>query len=252
MDYISRINRLRQNLQEIACQAILIENTLDIFYLTGQKLSLGKLVVTAEDAYLLVDSRYYESCAKSAPCTVLLTPDNTAAKLLIQHGVETLGFDSDHTSYRSYLDFEAVLKEHSSAIKLIPLSNPIKKLREVKDLKEIELLREAAHLGSLGFDYVCSLLSEGISEEEVAVELEIFWRRKGGQGVAFDPIIAFGANSSMPHYRAGKTRLAKGQCVLIDIGVHYQNYHSDMTRVVFLESLILKYSKSTMSSYKLN
>lgn len=232
--FMNRLNRLRNELNKQVCQAILIENPLDIFYLTKQHLSTGKMLITKNDAILLVDGRYYETCKKSASCTVLLTPEITLLGLLQQHAdITTLAFDSDHTSYRNFLDLEKLTAELKHSCKLIPMSSPIKKLREIKDEEEIATLRNAAELGSQGFDHVCSLLKEGISEEELAFELELFWRKRGGRGLAFDPIIAFGPNSSMPHYRAGSTHLTKGQCVLIDIGVIYQDYHSDMTRVVF-------------------
>jgi len=77
------------------------------------------------------------------------------------------------------------------------------------------------------------MLKEGISENELAIELEIFWKRRGSKAIAFDPIIAFGSNSSMPHYRVGQRKLNTGEAVLIDIGVNLNHYHSDMTRVVF-------------------
>lgn len=57
--------------------------------------------------------------------------------------------------------------------------------------------------------------------------------KKGGQGVAFEPIIAFGENSAIPHHRASETRLSQGMTVLIDIGVKWKGYHSDMTRTLF-------------------
>ncbi len=68
---------------------------------------------------------------------------------------------------------------------------------------------------------------------DLAVELEIFWKRKGADGLGFDPIIAFGVNSSMPHYQPRRVPLKRGDTVLIDIGVKLEGYHSDMTRVVF-------------------
>jgi Xaa-Pro aminopeptidase len=96
-------------------------------------------------------------------------------------------------------------------------------------------LRKAANLGTEGFEYLLEIIREGISEAELAVELEIFWKRKGSRGLSFQPIIAFGASSSMPHWRASSARLKKGDAILIDIGVHYHHYHSDMTRVVYFK-----------------
>lgn len=94
-------------------------------------------------------------------------------------------------------------------------------------------MREAAELGCQGFDYIVSLLKENVQESDLALALEFYWRKKGAQGVAFDPIIAFGENSALPHYRAQEVRLKNNQIVLMDIGVRYRHYHSDMTRVVF-------------------
>lgn len=241
MDYRARIKRLQDYLKEIPCDALLVDDATNVYYLTGLQLSQGMLLVHTLGASLLVDSRYFELCKQRSPVPVLLADQNNAslAKVLSNECafVQTLAFDSENTSYKSYQNLQSCIhtvgNEKTPSLVLIPLANPIKTLRSIKDENEIQLLRTAAELGSRGFDHVCSLLKEGVSEIELAVELEIFWKRHGSKSLAFDPIIAFGPNSSMPHYRAGEATLKKGDTVLIDIGVNYQHYHSDMTRVVF-------------------
>jgi len=203
----------------------------NLYYLTGMKLSDGRLLVHEKGAHLFVDGRYYENCQRAKVCTVVRAEPGTFRDTLDSDDfqfIETLGFDGDNTSYNRYLR----LREQLS-VSLLALDNPVRAMREIKDDGEIALLREAAALGSEGFDFVCSQLREGITEEEVARELEVFWKRKGGKALAFDPIIAFGAHSSMPHYTVGSRDLREGDVVLIDIGVNLQHYHSDMTRVVF-------------------
>lgn len=219
MKYKERIKRLQQFIESCSCEAILVENQVDLFYLTGLQLSAGNLLVTVNGATLYVDMRYLEFCQKHSPVTVERQDALKKSK--------TLAFDSAHTSYLRFKELEEL---HT---KLIPLNNPIQSLRMIKDQEELELLRKAAKLGYKGYEYVSSLLKEDISEEELAQELEIFWLRKGSLGLAFEPIIAFGSNSSMPHYRAGQARLKRGTSVLIDIGVNLDHYHSDMTRIVF-------------------
>jgi Xaa-Pro aminopeptidase len=76
-------------------------------------------------------------------------------------------------------------------------------------------------------------LKKGITEKEVARRFEIFCLEKGAEGLSFTPIIAFGKNGAMPHYRSQDVVLKEGDAVLIDIGVVLDNYHSDMTRVLF-------------------
>lgn len=236
MTHSPRINKLQSSLKKLGCEALMIEDPINLLYLTGLKVSTGKLLINGKEARFLLDSRYFEMAKKACSVPVVLS-DETKLEDLVRmkpfEGVLSLGFDGDTTSYSSYLALEERLHQKNPEIKLIPCRNPVKELRAIKDNEEIAQLRAAAALGSEGYDYICTLLKEGVTEVEIATELEIFWKRKGGSGLGFDPIIAFGANSSMPHYRAGNRALKYGDTVLIDIGVNLGGYHSDMTRVVF-------------------
>lgn len=229
MDYLSRVSKLRKVLSEQNVEGLLIEDPIDLYYLTGIELSTGKLVVMEETAYLIVDGRYVEKCKTESLFPVLLYQDEKIFEKKELLEIDRLAFDSSKTSYQSYLS----LKKHSKK-ELVPVDAPTRAIRVIKDSDEIALLREAADLGSQGYDYLCGLLQPGITEAELAIELEIFWKRRGSKALGFDPIIAFGKNSSMPHYRCGNVPLKKGDPVLIDIGVNLNHYHSDMTRVQFL------------------
>ncbi len=222
-----RLQSLQKRVAEAECDGFIIDHQTNLYYLTGLTLSAGRLLVDLEGATLFVDARYYEKCVKSSPFPVILaeTPNTFIDHLSL---IQVLGFDSDNTSYHDFLKLEKNTKRTLKGI-----NDPILKQRMIKSEIEITLLKQAATLGSEGFDYVVSLLKEGITETELAIELEIFWKRRGSKGMAFDPIIAFGPNSSMPHYTVSNTSLKKGQPVLLDIGVNFHHYHSDMTRVVF-------------------
>ncbi|MEI8124211.1 MAG: Xaa-Pro peptidase family protein [Parachlamydiaceae bacterium] len=216
-------SRLKQ-LQKVLDDALIVSDKTDLFYLTGLDLSAGGLIVHRGGAELCVDGRYIETCRKHSPFPVHLTD---TLKMVTELPIKTLAFDSTTTSYQNYE------KLQKCGIELVPLDSPLKFQRAIKDKNEISLLKEAGALGSSGFDFLCSLFRERISEKECAVELEIFWKRKGSHSLAFDPIIAFGTNSSMPHYRAGDAMLKRGDTILIDIGVNLNNYNSDMTRMAF-------------------
>lgn len=237
MDYLGRIKKVQKIVVDSECEAILIENPIDLFYLTGLQLSKGVLLVHLKGAQLFVDNRYIEMCQESSPIPVLQSENISLAQLLSEPGssfIRRLAFDSDHTTYQAYLDLQKSLTSASLPIELFPLPCPLILLRMIKEEGEIAILRAAAQLGSEGYDYLMSSqLREGITEIEMAQELEIFWRRRGAQGVAFEPIIAFGPHGSRPHYRPGDFSLKGGMSVLIDIGVTYQHYHSDMSRTVF-------------------
>jgi Xaa-Pro aminopeptidase len=229
----TRIKKVQQLLRDENVDALIIENTTDLHYLTGLQLSAGTLLISKKTgACLFVDGRYFEACRKKAPCDVILSSEKALSDYLKKRkSIHTIAFDSRSTTYQRFLALRKTLRAIDRS--LTPIDQPIKLLRALKESQELAALRRAANLGSQGFDFVVSKLRTGITEIELARQLEIFWLQKGGEGLAFEPIIAFGPNSALPHYRAGTTRLKKGQPVLIDIGVTLGKYHSDMTRVVF-------------------
>lgn len=225
--YLKRFERLQQLLLQKGCDLFLIEDKINLYYFTGLELSLGMLIATPNEGTLIVDGRYYEQALKLSPFPVKLKEKTSLSELL--KGEATLGFDGALISHQRFKELEEILPQ----TKWISLPNALRVLRMIKDSQEIEALQKAAKLGNQGFDFVQSLFREGITEIELARELEIFWKREGSKGVAFDPIIAFGPNSSMPHYRGGATPLTRGTHILVDIGVNLEHYHSDKTRVFF-------------------
>lgn len=229
---MNRERRIERLQEKLSYQSLLIEDRVSLFYLTQLHLSEGKLLITKSSAYLFVDGRYFEACQNRAPCPVLLLEKGTFKRKVEELGIDQLLVSAEDTSC---LRFQQ-LQEELSRVTLHAAVNPVQHLRKVKDYEEIALLKQAATLCSRGFAFVRYILKEGITELEVAKELELFWISEGGKKVAFDPIIAFGANSSQPHYRAGRERLKEGDPVLIDIGVTLNEYHSDMTRVLFFKS----------------
>lgn len=224
---LSRLKKLQEEMEKKGCGAFLVEDKINLFYFTGLELSNGLFIATNAGGVLLVDHRYFERAKTLCPYPVELS-DSTSPKELLQT-VETVGVDGTVLTHQKFKDFEQLL----SGKKLLSFPGILRFLRRVKDPHEIAALRKAAQIGNLGFDLLQSLFKEGISEIELAQELEIHWKKLGSKGVAFEPIIAFGANSSMPHYRASKTHLRPGEHILIDIGVNYEHYNSDKTRVFF-------------------
>jgi Xaa-Pro aminopeptidase len=236
MDYSARLKRLRNLLKLLSDEAFLIEHPIDLLYLTGVELSAGKLLISLQDACLIVDGRYYERSCQQSLYPVQLLKEHALKEWIIDFHIHQLAFDQHHTTYHAFLtltQLAAALKDQSYELNILPVDSPVQQLRLIKDEEEIAYLRQAAQLGYQGYEFVVSLLQEGVTESELAFELEFFWKKRGASRFAFDPIIAFGANSSMPHYRAGPTRLTLHTSVLIDIGVVLAHYHSDMTRVHF-------------------
>ena len=213
----SRIKHLSQQIDG----PCFIEQAADLLYLTGLALSKGRLFVSRDDATLYVDGRYFERAKKEAPCAVQLWEEQK------KRPEKRIGFDSSTVTYEGFL----ALKKAMPHVEWIPTPNPVKKLRAIKDATEIAALQKAADLTFRGYQRIVECLQVGVTEEELALEFEVFCRKNGASGLSFEPIIAFGENGAYPHYRAGKSRLKKNQMVLVDVGAVVNQYHGDMTRM---------------------
>ncbi|WP_213358253.1 M24 family metallopeptidase [Chlamydiifrater phoenicopteri] len=237
-----RIQAARRLLEQLGVDAVLIDKQVDLEYLTYDNVSSGKLLISQGSATLyvaLIDKDMYPS-VPGVEVVVCAPKYMRAFADKIRGKYARLGFDGAETSYRSFHDLSSLDCE------LVPLSFFSEQLRAVKDREEIEVMREAASLGSRGWDYVLSLLREGVSEKDLAHALHIFWVKEKAEGFSFDPIIAFGANAALPHAKPSDRKLAKGDIIIVDIGVKWRGYCSDMTRTVAfgepLEELSVAYS----------
>ncbi len=228
MDKNDRLSRLQQKMADLGIRCLLVEQPLSLFYLTGLHLSAGQLLLTPSHSILLVDGRYLEAAHRQKRIPVEKQGPQSVRGWCKDHAVRNLTVVADHTTLARAKALEADLAQ--DLIRLDSIADPVASLRRIKDEEEITYLRKAAQLTAIGIAYAESLLSEGVSESQIALEMEIFWRRSGGEKLAFDPIIAFGSNSSMPHYRAGFTQLGQHDAVLIDAGVVIHGYHGDCTR----------------------
>ncbi|MBJ7449218.1 MAG: aminopeptidase P family protein [Parachlamydiales bacterium] len=229
-DLNSRINKVQHLLEQYDVDIFIVDDPLDIFYLTGLELSVGHLLVSTEVVQLFVDGRYLEYVkTQSVVDTKDILNEQRASEFILDCGISNpkVGFNQ---SFTTYVNFE---KYKGYFARLIPLENFVGQIRLIKEADEIVLLKKAQALNERGYDYVLSILKRGCTEKDIAKQLQIFWLDQGADSLAFDSIIAFGENTSLPHHHPTDKKLEANQPVLIDIGVILNNYHSDMTRVVF-------------------
>ncbi len=245
-------SRLHALQKQLGHEAILIEDPTNLLYLTGLSLSRGMLALTKDDAALFVDGRYFAIAERNSPCPVRLFRESDCEVLLewlLGRNVKVLTFDSTVTSYDRFTSLNRGMPD----IQLMADKAPLLRHRAVKDAAEITALKKAQNLTYRGFQHVEKQLREGVSEEEMAFEFEMFVRKHGASGLSFESIVAFGENTAYPHHRAGKTKLMKDQTVLIDVGAIVDQYHGDMTRVVFFgkpDPTIEKWLHWTQSAQK--
>jgi len=199
-------------------------------YLTGFSGSSGAALVGTGRAVLVTDFRYIDQAEAECPGWEIVRQGpvmaDTVAEVLTGLGEEGIGFEREQATFAWYEDLATRLK----GFELIPVSGLVEGIRAVKDEDEIALIRQAASLTDKALEDVLPMLRPGVTEHDVAVELEYRMRKLGADAPAFDTIVASGARSAMPHGRASGKVLAAGDFVTIDMGARVGGYASDLTR----------------------
>lgn len=194
----------------------------------------GLLVVTGKGLTVVTDFRYVEAAEKQAPgCEVRsisagVSHEKIAAEVLADTGVETAAFEDDIVTVRSMRGLTGA----NEAIHYEPFVTRPEKLRAVKDEDEIATIEEACAISCKAFERILGKIRPGVTEREIAFALENEFRALGGEGIAFDTIVAAGENGSLPHAVPGDRVIENGMMVTMDFGARLRGYCSDMTRTV--------------------
>ncbi len=215
-------------------ESVLITSDINRRYFTGMKSSAGTVLAFRNKAYLLIDFRYIEKARETVKTAEVIETKELykeISALLRQEGVKNLAIEAMDVTV-SRLN---VMKKHLKCVDIIEtdvLSNSINKLRMIKDEEEMECIRKAQEIAESAFDDILGFIKEGVTEREIALELDRLMLEKGAEGISFDTIALAGENTSMPHGVPSDKKVKKGEFVLMDFGAVYNGYHSDMTRTV--------------------
>jgi Xaa-Pro aminopeptidase len=233
----TRLAALRGVLDRFGLDAILISRSAHKRYFSGFRLGLGEestsgmsgtLLVTPRAKLILADSRYTEQAAIEAPgWTLLQTTRDLASELpslLLEHEVEALGMEASSVSHADW----AALAEAAPGVELHAVDDELAPLRIRKSDDEIEAIGRACALTDACFAHLLDVVRPGMTELEVAWELDRFFRVNGAEGLAFEPIVLAGSRASMPHGRPSGARIERGNVLLLDFGCMVDGYRSDM------------------------
>jgi Xaa-Pro aminopeptidase len=236
----SRLQKLRQRFAEREIEAILISQPENRYYLSGFDGSSGYLLITPNRTILATDFRYLEQARKQAPDYELFRINGEIKdwfpRLVAELGLGNLGFEAEHFTFSLYRRLTDILNKASSKLRLVPVDGLVESLRAVKEPEEIELITRAVAISDNAFEYIKDRIHIGMSEKEVAWEIEKFMREQGSQAIPFDIIIASGRNSALPHAKPSHRAIHSGEPVMIDIGARYEAYSSDLSRTLCLGS----------------
>ncbi|MGN0016652.1 MAG: M24 family metallopeptidase [Candidatus Avelusimicrobium sp.] len=223
----ARLSALRGLMRKNKLDGLVVTNNLDQLYLTN-------FFFYPEETVLLVHGKgvacftrdlYVEPFGRFAPEMDVKGSENRLAAAVEQAkkmGLKRVGFDAAKESYQN--------GKMMSAAGFAEVGGFISKLRETKDAAELKLMREANRIAYQAYEYVKPLVKTGMTESELAAELEKFMRAKGASGPSFLTIVGFGENSANPHHETGSRKLEANDAVLMDFGCIYKGYCSDITR----------------------
>lgn len=227
----TRQERLAMNFQALRIDGLLVPDGTNMKYLTGFDGGTGDglVLVTESQTVLITDARYEEMKQRAeAGLQVVLTRDylHAAVDLVSDLGLTVLGFESS-LPYYLYDQLDELVEAD-----IVPMTELVETLRQVKDQAEIERLRVAGVRTIAGIESVLPKIHAGVSERQVANWIDAAMRDLGASGPSFDTIVASGVRAALPHGAATEKRLAEGELVTIDCGYFFDGYTSDVTRTV--------------------
>jgi Xaa-Pro aminopeptidase len=242
MDHKGRRQRLQQALHRHRLDILLVNHLPNVRYLCGFTGSASALLLTDTKSVLFTDGRYGAQAraevqgaqlviARKAPLVAASEWLTANGKKLGSQGPSRVGIESEHLTVAGRNRLAAILP---SKFRLREAPALVEQARMVKDTEEIERIRAAVVLGASLFDQALRTIRPGVSEAEVAAQMEYAARRAGAEAMSFSTIIVSGERSALPHGRASEAAIPPAGFVLCDFGVILAGYCSDMTRTVYV------------------
>ena len=233
----NKIKVLRENMRLQRLDGMIITNTSNISYILGIKAE-GTLIITDKENVFLTDARYIEEVKN----TVTIDDEIIVTDLANISESDYLGFfvncnkvgiEENDITYAKYQNFIRLFRLKDA----VETGNLIEKQRIIKDDEEILNIRKACEITDNCFKHLLNFIKIGMTEQQIALEIEKFFIENGADGLAFDTIVASGENSSKPHAIVTDRRIKSGDAIVIDFGAKYNGYCSDMTRTIFVGNI---------------
>ena len=222
-----------QSLLNGEVDGLLLTSRFSRHYAAEFDIAEGVAIVTKTGCRYFTDCRYIESAENNIRNfqVIEINRANPYYKCLneaiIEFGVECLGYEEGYLTVGELTGFEKDLQA-----KLVPLGAQINKFRAVKEQWELDRMAKAQKITDAAFKEVLTRIRVGMTELELQAELIYCLYKNGGEGLAFDPIVVSGPNTSLPHGVAGERKICEGDFITLDFGAMYQGYCADMTRTV--------------------
>ena len=231
-----RIGKLREAMAQQGADAALITLAENVRYYSGFSGDSSQLLITQTEQLFFMDFRYTEQAEKETDCQVFDTKGNTRIQCIFdavkKAGIKHIGVDLSGVLYNAYQEYTA----HINPDHIVDLSGAISAQRSIKDDDEIAIIAKGASHNDKLFDHLRTLIRPGVSENDIKAEI-VYYMNKQGADIAFDPIVASGPNSSLPHATPSGRKFEPGDFVTMDYGCKFDGYCSDFTRTVAISGV---------------
>ena len=243
--YPKRVEAFREKLKTMSFDTAWIVQPENRQYLSGFRAedsqineSSGSLLINEEVCLLITDSRYTLQAQKEARDFQVYTLEKGLAeelpKLAGGIGAKVLGFEEEYVTWGLHRQAARGLKKLPDPVRLAPLKGAVEAMRVIKDAEEVRAIEASAGLMDEILAQIVEGLEPGLTEKEIAWQIEGLAREKGADSLAFPSIVASGPNGALPHAVPTERKIREGEPIVFDVGIRLNGYRSDMTRTVFL------------------
>ncbi len=227
-------DEIAELLQEHNAAALLISQLPKVRQLCGFTGSRALLVLRPDQRVLLTDRRYQVQAAREVRYAAVVTENGSFTDIVRRHelleGADGVLFEGDHLTVSVLAAWKQALPDY----RWIAGTNLLGPALARKDQDAFKAMRRAQRIADEAFKQALRQMRPGMRERELAAAIACALLRHGAERLSFDPIVASGPNSALPHARPTDRRLKHGEVVLLDFGCVWRGYASDMTRVVAL------------------
>ena len=239
----NRLDQLRRLIADQDLELLLVSQPENRRYLSGFSGSAGVLIIGGDLALLATDFRYYEQVRQEAPGFQLIQVERsikeTLGAQLRSLGVRRVGYESHAVTVEAFGQWQ----ESAPQIDWAPTSGWVESLRQIKDEEELATIEMAVRIADEAMEHVGERIRPGMTEREVAWDLEVYMRTHGADKLSFDTIVASGPNGAMAHAVTTDRPIEWGDPIVIDMGCVYRGYCSDLTRSFCLGGASSEYRK---------
>ena len=221
-----RLSKIKEYMKKASLDSLLVTDRKNMRYLSGYT-GEGYMLISDSLDCIVTDFRYtYQATMQTKDFEIY---DISRFKPKDIFGsYQNTGYENESIKHQSYLSFKEIFKN------LTPIKNELLKHRSVKDYDEINSIRKAQQIADSAFDHILPYIKAGVSERDIALEIEFFMRKSGAEALSFDTIVATGSHGAMAHAEPDNRLISNGDFVVMDFGCVYNGYSSDMTRTVCL------------------